>query len=109
MLEGLLGSKSKEQVLIFLSARNEGYAREISSFFDTSLSPIQGQLDKLEISGILYSKFLGRTKLFYMNPRYPFYQELKKLLDKSISFLPDDEKEKLLIVRKRPRRAGKPL
>ena len=109
MLEGLLGSKSKEQVLIFLSARNEGYAREISNFFDTSLSPIQGQLDKLENFGILYSKYLGRTKLFYLNPRYPFYKELKKLLDKSISFLPDDEKEKLLIVRKRPRRTGKPL
>ena len=48
MLESILGSISCERVLVFLAARDEGYAREIASFFITSLAPIQKQLDKLE-------------------------------------------------------------
>jgi len=37
MLEAILGSVSRERVLIFLYAREEGYAREIARFFDTDL------------------------------------------------------------------------
>lgn len=51
MLESLLRSASCERVLIFLVAREEGYAREIASLFTTSLAPIQKQLDKLETGG----------------------------------------------------------
>ena len=53
MLETIIGSVSRERVLIFLLARNEGYAREIARFFDTDLFPIQDQLDKLETNGVL--------------------------------------------------------
>lgn len=109
MLEALLGSKSREQIFLFLAARKEGYAREISDFYNTSLSPLQIQLDKLESASIVYSRFAGRTKLFSINPRYPFYKELSKLLLKAITFLPGDEKQKLLFARKRPRRTRKPL
>jgi len=108
MLEQLLGSKSREQILIFLVARKEGYAREISNFYKTSLSPLQKQLDKLEFAGILFAKFVGRTKVFSINPRYPFYRELTNLLSKAITFLPEKDKQKLIFVRKRPRRTGKP-
>lgn len=109
MLETILGSKSKEQILIYLTGRKQGYAREIANYYDTALSPLQKQLDKLEQYGILYVKFIGRTKVFSINPRYPFFQELNQLLQKAITFLPNDEKQRLLFVRKRPRRTGKPL
>lgn len=109
MLASLLGSKGSEKVLIFITARGEGYAREISQFFDMDISTTQNQLDKFELGGILASFTKGRTRLYTFNPRYPFLKELKQLLDKALSFYPEEEREKLLMQRRRPRRRGKPI
>jgi hypothetical protein len=109
MLEPLLGSKGSEKVLIFIAARGEGYAREISRFFEAALYPIQKQLDKLELGGILVSQAKGRTRIYTFNPRYPFLKELREILDKALSFYPEEEREKLIMNRRRPRRRGKTL
>jgi hypothetical protein len=109
MLEPILGSKSSERVLIFIEALGEGYAREISRFFESALDPIQQQLVKLELGGILVSFLKGRTRIYSFNPRYPFLKELKALLDKAISFYPGEEQERLLMNRRRPRRRGKSI
>lgn len=103
MLGPLLNSENKERVLIFLLARGEGYATEIARFFDTDLFGIQNQLEKLEAGGILVSKKVGRTRVFIFNPGYAFIDELKSLLEKALSFYPEDVKEKLLISRRRPK------
>jgi hypothetical protein len=108
MLVPLLGSKGSEKVLIFMAARGEGYAREISQFFEMDISTIQNQLDKFELGGILVSNTKGRTRLYTLNPRYPFLKELRQLLDKALTFYPADEREKLVMDRRRPRRRGKP-
>lgn len=109
MLESVLGSISCERVLVFLAAREEGYAREIASFFTTSLAPIQKQLDKLEAGGVLVSRTAGRTRLYTFNPRYPFLAELTAFLTKAVSFYEQDLQDRLLLNRRRPRRRGKPL
>lgn len=109
MLEPVLNSTNSERVLVFLTARGEGYAREISRFFQTGLSPVQKQLDKLERGGILASRDIGRTRLYAFNPRYPFLKELRALLEKTLKFYPEEERGKLLMNRRRPRRKGKPL
>ena len=109
MIETILGSVSGERVLMFLFARDEGYAREIARFFDTDVAPIQKQLEKLESGGVLVSRLAGRTRLFSFNPRYPMVEELRKLLEKALQFYPDDTREALTMVRRRPRRRGKPL
>jgi len=109
MLEPLLGSKSSEKVLIFIEALGEGYPREISRFFDIALDPIQKQLDKLELGGILVSFVKGRTRLYRFNPGYPFIKELKAILDKALTFYPEEERERLLMNRRRPRRRGKSI
>jgi predicted ArsR family transcriptional regulator len=109
MLNYLINPKSKEQILIYIAGRKEGYAREIANYFDSSLSPIQNQLENLEQAGIVISKSVGRTIVFELNPRYAFNKELVSLLEKAISFLPEGEREKLLMIRKRPRRKGKPI
>ncbi len=109
MLEPLLGSKGSENVLIFLAARGEGYPREISQFFGKDVSTIQNQLDKLELGGILVSHTKGRTRIYAFDPRYPLLSQLKDLLNKALSFYPKEEREKLLMNRRRPRRRGKTL
>ena len=109
MLEPLLGSANAERCLLFILAREEGYASEISKFFDTDLYGIQRQLDRLETGGVLASYRVGRTRLYRFNPRYSFLKDLKALLKKALGFYPVDEQERLRVVRRRPRRRGKPL
>jgi hypothetical protein len=109
MIESLLGSKNAERVLIYIFAREEGYAREISSFYETDLKSIQLQLDKFEKSGVLVSRAVGRTRPYVFNPRYPFLNEVKALLEKALSFYPENEREDLVMNRRRPRARGKTL
>ena len=109
MLSPILGSENSERVLIFILKREEGYAREITRFFDVALYAIQKQLEKLEKGGVLVSRKVGRTRLYEYNPRYPFLKELRALLEKAYSFYPDDTHEKLEMNRRRPRKQGKPL
>ena len=109
MLEPLLASTNCERVLIFLAARNEGYLREIADFFQSSPAPIFKQLEKLEAGGVLFSRLAGRTRLYGFNPRYPFLKELKALLEKALSFYPEEVRAALLESRRRPKRKGKPL
>lgn len=109
MLESVLGSLSCERALIFLAARDEGYAREIATFYVTSLAPVQKQLDKLEAGGVLVSRSVGRTRLYQFNPRYPLLAELRAFLDKALTFYDQNLQDRLLLERRRPRRRAKPL
>jgi hypothetical protein len=109
MLEALLGSVNRERVLMYLFARNEGYAREIARYYKSDLDPIQKQLERLEQGQILFSRNIGRTRLYSFNPRYPFLKELGVVLEKAFSFYSKDERENLALVRRRPRRKNKPI
>ena len=109
VIEPLLGSTNAERVLLFLLARDEGYASEVAKFFGTDLNGVQKQLEKLESGGVLASRTAGRTRLYGFNPRYPFLKELRALLEKALSFYPEGEQDRLRMVRYRPRRKGKPL
>ena len=109
MLGELIGSVNKERALIYLIARDRGYAREIARFFDAPLDPIQKALDGLERSGVLVSRSVGSTREYEFNPRYPMRDELRTLLKKALSLYPKELRDELLVTRKRPRRKGKPL
>jgi predicted transcriptional regulator len=109
MLEAIVGSISAERVLLFLAARDEGYGAEIAKLFSTDLSPIQKQLERMERDGLLISRKVGRTRLYGFNPRNPFIPELKAILEKALSYCPDELRESLLLERRRPRKKSKPL
>lgn len=109
MIEAIVGSINCERVLTFLNARGEGYAREIATFYNSSLAPIQKQMDKLEAGGVLVSRLVGRTRLYIFAPRYPLLTELSALLEKTVTFYDAELQQRLLLNRRRPRRRGKPL
>lgn len=109
MLTPLLGTQDSERVLVFIAARDEGYARQMARFFDAPLRGIQRQLERLEAGGVLVSRKVGRTRLYTFNPRYPFLDELKALLQKALAYYPDELRQELIFNRRRPRRTGKPL
>jgi predicted ArsR family transcriptional regulator len=109
MLGELFGSKNRERVLQYIDVNGEGYAKEIADFYDSSVDPIKKQLERLEAGGILVSQTVGRTRLFMLNPRYAFKDELHALLKRAREFYKPCEQERLQMQRKRPRRTGKPL
>jgi hypothetical protein len=109
MLEGLFGNRSAERVLLFLENYGEGFAGEIARTFETQLYSIQKQLQRFENEGILVSQLKGKTRIFTWNPRYAFKKELRVLLSKALTLLPQEEQRRYFRKRMRPRRTGKPL
>lgn len=109
MIEAIVGSEGAERTLLFIEAREAGYAREISETFDISLSAVQKHLYRMEAGGLLVSQQVGKTRVFSFNPRFLFVAETRSLLRAVLAKLPEHTKEKLLMNRRRPRRTGKPL
>ena len=109
MFDAIFGSVSAEQVLIYISARGSGYGREIATYFNVSQTGIRSQLERLELGGIIYGEYQGKTRVYYLNPRYSVYKELKQLLDRMVEFYPAEVAQDLKMNRRRPRRQSKPV
>lgn len=109
MLEPIFGNATAEKVLLYLFQYGEGYARLISRVFDVPVNGINQQMRRLEDGGVISGISRGRTRLFRINPRYPFKRELCALLRKAMEYVPEEDKERYFRNRARPRRRGKPL
>ena len=109
MLGNLLGWVNKERVLVYLAARQHGYAREIARFFKAPLFPVQIALDGLEAAGALISRLVGTTLEYEFNPRYPAKDQLVALVNRALDLYPANIRDQLVMTRTRPRRRGKPL
>jgi len=109
MLEKIFGSATAEKVLLYMTAYGEGYATGIAKTFHIPLNMVQKQLARFEEAGLIVSTLKGRTRLYTWNPRYPFLKEFKALMEKVFQFVPQEEKERYYLERRRPRRKGKPL
>jgi hypothetical protein len=111
VFKDLFGSENIEKILFFILLNKKCYGAELKKNFKASLFGFQKALDRLERSSILVSFVEGKTRMYYFNPRYPFLKEFKIFLKKAYSFLPKNIRKKYYepIVRKRPRRRGKPL
>ena len=107
MLGTLFGSKTAENVLMYLFVYREGYPTEISRVFSLPLSMVQKQLQKFEEGGILASRLRGKVGMYRWNPRYPFLDEVEKLLARNFDYLPESEKNRFYRLRTRPRRKDK--
>jgi hypothetical protein len=108
-MKSLFGSLSRERVLTFIAAREQGYAREIIDFWKCPDRPIKRELNQLESEGVLVAKSYGRTIIYSMNPRFFLRKELTALLLKIVEAYPTEWKERLLFNRRRPRAKGKPV
>lgn len=108
VLKGLLGSKAKECVLMYLFAREKAYIAEMAAFFpDLSRNAIKSAAETLEKDGVLIEGQQGNMRVYEFSPRCPYAQSLQLLLqDVSKCYLPE-ERERLFIFRGAPRRKGK--
>lgn len=109
MLKAIFGSERKGKILLYIYTHREAYPTEMAKAFKFYLNTVQNQLLAMERDGILYSRLRGKVRLFGLNPRYPFKEELEMLLEKILDFIPQRERETYYMPRLRPRRTGKPL
>ncbi len=111
MLESLFGNPVIEKILFFLVVNQKCYPSQLRKIFQIPLYSFQRALGRLERGGVIVSHKEGKTILYQFNPRYPFLNDLKKFLERAYSFLPEDIRQKYYepVIRKRPRRQGKPL
>jgi hypothetical protein len=109
VLEAVFGNATAEKVLLYIENYGEGYAQAIANTFDDVTTRMaQVQLSRFERGGILLSQLKGRTRLFSWNPRYAFQRELRAVLRKALESLPETDRKKFFVQRRRPRRTGKP-
>jgi len=109
MLEGVFGNITVEKILFTLFVYGEGYPLGMAKNFVEPVNRFQQQLRRLENAGIVVSRLVGNVRIYTFNPRYPFLEQLKALVEKAYEFLPEKEKKEYYGRRTRPRRAGKPL
>jgi hypothetical protein len=108
VLESLFGNPNIERVLFYLQRFGEGYPSAIAANFEVPLTPIQQQLNRLEQGSLVVSRLVGKTRVFKINPRYPFKRELEALLATAFKAMPAAQIDKYYMQRTRPRRQGKP-
>lgn len=108
MLDTLLGSKTAEQVILYICYVGEGHIRRIAKQLNLSSSQVDRTIKRFEAGGILVAKDVGRTRVFSINPRLAIKAELIALVDKCFSLMTDAERAPFT-QRKRPRRTGKTL
>jgi predicted transcriptional regulator len=109
MLEGVFGNKTAERVLLHVYHYGEIHASAIAQDYGTAVNPVKGQLDRFERAGILVSKEVGRTRVYFFNPKSVFVTPIKSLLKIVYETIPLNEREQIFGSRRRPRRKGKPV
>ena len=102
------GGKTRTAVLLALRLLNESHARELARILGTPLAGVQKALAGLEAASIVAAKAAGRTKLYRINPRYFAYEDLQRYLLR-LSEPEEELRHRVEHLRRRPRRAGKPL
>ncbi|HEU5182299.1 MAG TPA: winged helix-turn-helix domain-containing protein [Candidatus Polarisedimenticolia bacterium] len=102
------GGRVRSQVLVALSLLEESFPRELARLLDVPLNGVQQALRGLEGDGLVAARNAGRTRLYRLNPRYFARQELEDYL-KRLAQAEDEIRERTDKLRRRPRRAGKPL
>jgi DNA-binding transcriptional ArsR family regulator len=105
---GLFGTRTRTDILLLISLMGETHASEVAQLLGIRLSTAQNAIDSLEQTGVVSGALEGRTRRLRLNPRYFARDELQTLL-KKLAENDLELRERIATIRRRPRRAGKPL
>jgi len=109
MIENIFGNMTAKRVLLHIYHYGEIHASGIAKDYDVSVTPILNQLKRFELSGVLVSKQVGKSRLYLLNPKSPYMNPVKAILKLYYDSLSLEEKQKQFNTRRRPRRKGKPV
>lgn len=99
MLEALCGNKNIARILIFLFVNGKCYGHQLHRALDTSLTPLQKALSRLEKGNLITSHYEGKTRVYQFNQAHPLFHELETLLKKTYTLLPAREKKGYYVIR----------
>lgn len=60
------------------------HLRELAGLLDADPGNLSRELSRLENQGLFSSERRGRQKYFYLNRRYPLYEELRRIVFKTV-------------------------
>ena len=86
MLDTLISSKTRLKLLIkfFLFDGNRGYLRMMEKEFNESTNAIRMELNRFTEAGLLTSEYEGKKRFYQANERHPFYDDLKRIVRKTV-------------------------
>jgi DNA-binding transcriptional ArsR family regulator len=102
------GSTTRTRVLIALWLLSESYPRELARVLRSPLSTIQKAMIGLERDGLIAAKAMGRTRVYRLEARYFAHADLVRYL-RRLSEPETGLRSRVEALRRRPRRATKPL
>ena len=84
MLEGIIGSKTKVNLLVkmFLNPSMKAYLRELAKEFDVSTNSVRTELNTLTENDILIAERDGRNVYYRANTKHPLFPELSSMVRK---------------------------
>ena len=102
------GSVTRTRVLLALHLTGGSHARELARMLEAPLAGVQNALRTLERDGLVAGRSVGRTRLFEVNPRYFAIRDLRPYLDR-LAGSENELRSAAELIRRRPRRTGKPV
>jgi hypothetical protein len=86
MLDIIVSSKTRIKLLIkfFLFEETDGYLRSMEREFHESSNSIRVELNRFVSAGLLMTERRGKKKFYMANPHHPLYNELKRIVHKTV-------------------------
>lgn len=109
MLDKILGSATAMKIMLHLIHYKEIYPTAVAKDYQISLSAVQKQFQRFEEAGILVSKLVGKSRVYFFDKKSPVVKPFIELIKVYYDGLSLEDKEQLFGTRRRPRRAGKPV
>jgi DNA-binding transcriptional ArsR family regulator len=102
------GGLARTRVLVSLRLLESSYPRELSRVLAVPVSAVSRALAGLEGDALVAGRLVGRSRVYTLNPGYFAKQELAAYLLR-LADADQDLRDRTGQLRRRPRRAGKPL
>ncbi len=85
-LQDLMISRVRVKIIELFFSHTNGmfFVREITRDIKEEINAVRRELDRMIGFGLLKSEQRGNRLYYYLNPRYPFFQELRQMVAKSI-------------------------
>lgn len=83
-----LRSKITQKILnlLFLNEKERFYVNELAEKIKEDPANVHKKLVELKKEGMLSDEFQGKERYFFLNPKYPFLKEYKKIILKGFGF-----------------------
>lgn len=107
-LSSPFGGSARTRVLVSLRLLESSFPRELSRILAIPVSAVSRALAGLERDGLVSGRLVGRSRVYTLNRGYFARQELAPYLLR-LADADSELRARTAQIRRRPRRAGKPL